>query len=95
MFKRKNKKNFYAGNFPDWKVADIAQNILDRMDDEYYEEGFEEDILNCLDAELIYTDDQWAILAGYCTPQEANFTDAMEEFQINLFDFICGNYTEE
>ena len=52
------------------------------------EEPTEEELKYARDLELIYTEDLWTIMAYYQTPQEANFSEAMEEFYNDLLDIL-------
>ena len=65
------------------KVCAIAEAIIERM-----EEPTEEELKYARDLELIYTEDLWTIMAYYQTPQEANFSEAMEEFYNDLLDIL-------
>ena len=65
------------------KVCEIAEAIIERM-----EEPTEEELRRARDDELIYTEDLWKIMAYYQTPQEANFSEAMELFYGDLLDIL-------
>ena len=69
------------------KVCEIAEAIIERMED-YEGDNLEEALQSAMDDELIYTEDLWAIMAYYTTPQEANFDEAMEEFYNDLLDIL-------
>lgn len=69
------------------KVCEIAEAIIERMED-YEEDNLEEALQSAMDDELIYTEDLWAIMAYYTTPQEANFDEAMEEFYNDLLEVL-------
>ena len=56
-------------------VAGIAENVLMRM-----ESADTEELWQAMDDELIYTADQWAIIEFYCTPADADFSKAWEDF---------------
>ena len=68
-------------------VADIAEAIIERME-EVSKDEIEEELQYAMDLELIYTEYQWSIMAYYQTPQEANFDEAMEEFYNDLLDIL-------
>ena len=69
-------------------VADIAEAIIERMEEYEEEEEMEEALQNAMDDELIYTEDLWTIMAYYQTPQEANFSEAMELFYGDLLEIL-------
>ena len=69
------------------KVCEIAEAIIERME-EVSKDEIEDELQYAMDLELIYTEDQWAIMAYYQTPQEANFDEAMEEFYDDLLEIL-------
>ena len=69
------------------KVCEIAEAIIERMEEVSKDEIVDE-LQYAMDLELIYTEDQWSIMAYYQTPQEANFNEAMEEFYNDLLDIL-------
>lgn len=66
------------------EIAGIVENIIDRIED--YDDY--DDILQSLDDELIYFDDQWEILKYYCNPQNADWDYAIELFINDLNEVI-------
>lgn len=74
-------------------AIETAQEICDMMNDGEYDD-LEEAIYSQLNEHtLIYYDQQWQILKDYCTPQNANFTQAFIEFYDEIFSII--NVLEE
>ena len=69
------------------KVCEVAEAIIERME-EVSKDEIEDELQYAMDLELIYTEDQWSIMAYYQTPQEANFNEAMEEFYNDLLDIL-------
>ena len=65
------------------KVCEIAESIIERM-----EEPTEEELQQAMDDELIYDEDLWEIMKYYQRPNEANFNEAMEEFYNDLLDIL-------
>lgn len=63
-----------------WEFLKIAEDIADRVEDPKDSES----ILQAIDEGLIYTRDQWEVLAYYCTPSDANLDYAMEQFANDL-----------
>ena len=84
------------GNFPDWHCSDIADAIISRMEDTYQsEEDLFDAVYQAMDDELIYTNDQWQILMGYSTPQEANWNNAINEFTEDLCVYVNELYIND
>lgn len=69
------------------KVCEIAEAIIERME-ECTEDEIEDELKYAMDLELIYTEDLWTIMAYYQTPQEANFSEAMELFYGDLLEIL-------
>ena len=85
-----NTENLYYLNCS-WDVTEIAEEvynrcILDAQDLEEARDSLEE----ALDLEMIYTARQWAVMAEYQTPGEANFDQAYEMF----YDDLCRHFYE-
>lgn len=68
----------------DFNFIDLIQDVIDRIDD------FNDDNdINCaIDDATIYYDDQWTILKHYCSPSDANYNDAMEQFTIDVYNIV-------
>ena len=69
------------------KVCEIAESIIERME-EVSEDEIGDELQYAMDLELIYTEDQWSIMAYYQTPQEANLDEAIEEFYNDLLEIL-------
>lgn len=85
-----NTENLYYLNCG-WDVTEIAEDvynrcILDAQDLEEARDSLEE----ALDIEMIYTARQWAVMAEYQTPDEADFNKAYEMF----YDDLCRHFYE-
>lgn len=65
------------------KVCEIAESIIERM-----EEPTEEELQQAMDDELIYDEDLWEIMKYYQRPSEANFNEAMMEFYDDLLEIL-------
>lgn len=76
----------YSGDFD---FLNIVASILMRVDD--YSD--EEDVMEAMDADLIYTSDQWKVIEHYCTPENANYNDAMDALVGDLLA-IAGKIAE-
>lgn len=64
----------------DFEFLDVVANILDRVDDFMDEE----EIYDAVDSALIYTEDQWTVLKHYCSPDNADFNEALDELYSDL-----------
>lgn len=64
-----------------YELYELINNILSRVDNP----NDDEDILQALDDELIYYDDQWLVIKEYCSPIEANWNNAIEQFICDIF----------
>lgn len=90
-----NTENLYYLNCS-WEVTEIAEEvykrcILDAQDLEEARDSLEE----ALDLEMIYTARQWAIMAEYQSPDEANYNTAYEEFLETLYRHFYEIVEEE
>lgn len=78
----------------DFEFLDIIASIIGRIDDF----TSDEDIWQAIDDELIYTYDQWKVLEHYCTPQDANWEDALDNLSGDIFAIastISGGQEED
>lgn len=68
-----------------WEFLKIAEDLAERAES-YQEEGHDitEAINQALEDGLIYTKDQWEVLAYYCTPSDADFNYALENLANDL-----------
>ena len=72
------------------EVEGIASNIFARFDKF---EDFYTELYDCLDSELIYTEDQWQVIQYYVSPDTIGyigFNEIIEMFIDDLTD--CGVY---
>lgn len=85
---QKNQKNL-NDLFGYGEIRNIADAILDRAEEniEDYSDPYDA-IVDALNDELIYEDDQWTIMKQYQRPSEANFTEAVEEFINDLNECV-------
>lgn len=92
----KEKTMYKLGQIFGWKALDIAENIIDRVDDfEDENSGLFDELCQCADTELIYTEDQWTIIAEYITPSEIsenNFYDIFNRFVEDIFSACVVDY---
>lgn len=78
------KENAWV-NF-DWKVAEIACAVLDRLDEEEMEADKCEAILSAIDDELIYTHDQWTLIQYYMNPDEIGEGKTLSDVMMDFFE---------
>lgn len=91
----KEIENSIYKNF-DMDVSAIADDIISRIDfDNVTEDNLWDGLLGAIDDSLIYTEDQWSIIKFYCSPSNANFSYAMEEFENELYSIIASNIITE
>ena len=68
------------------EVATIARNVFNRIDDEEIADMLQA-IIDAVDAELIYTADQWAVIAYYSEPDAPMaFDEAVQSFINDLVE---------
>lgn len=71
-------------NYDD-KVASIAEMVIDGMDSNTFDE-----LVQCVDDELIYYSDQWALIEYYFRPsdEDISLNAAIEKFIDDLSSFL-------
>lgn len=74
----------------EFDFLDVVCETIERIDDF----NNEEDIYEAIDSSLIYYSDRWSVLEYYCTPSEANWDNAYEEF-VNDIYAICSRIKGE
>ena len=68
------------------EMANIAEDIIDRMDEQTLDE-----IYNCIDDSLIYTADQWEVLKYYFSINELtenSFNEAIEQLAEDIAEVL-------
>lgn len=74
----------------------VAEMVLDRIEDfEDKDNELFEKIVGAVDDELIYTEDQWKIVANYIRPEEignTSFCDIVNGFVEDIFDSCVVEY---
>lgn len=89
-------KKFYFNDAKAWEVwgcdsiQDIADLIYLRIDEDEVNDSNDlyDAIIDALNDEVIYYNQQWTILEFYCLPQDANWNDAIELFIDDLLQAI-------
>lgn len=75
-------------------MAGLAENILDRIDVDDVKEDAYEALYQAMDVGMIYTKDQWTMIEYYCTPQDADFNTAWENFESDLMNCLSAGVIE-
>ena len=70
------------------EMAGLAEGVLNRIEADDLKDDPYEAVWQAMDDELIYTADQWTMIQYYCTPQNADYDNAWEEFQNDLMTCI-------
>ena len=73
--------------FPNDKINGIAEAVLNRIDEDEMDEPYDA-VFDAMNDELIYTEDQWAMIEYYCTPQDANYDSAWDSFEYDLLSAV-------
>ena len=87
-------KKFVVNTKKAWERLDadlipLAESIVDRCDGFGDEERAQEELMQAMDDELIYSEDQWTIIRCYSTPDAPlPFVDAFVLFLDDLMD-VC------
>lgn len=69
------------------EISNIARNILERIDEDETDAG--EAVSQAMDDELIYTADQWTVIAYYSDPSDPkSFSEACEDFYGDLLECV-------
>lgn len=68
-----------------WETQYLIENILNRIDNP----NDDEDIWQSIDDSIIYYKDQWTIIKEYCSPTEANWEYAIQEFTNMIFSLTA------
>lgn len=69
------------------EISNIARRILERIDEDETDAG--EAVSQAMDDELIYTADQWTVIAYYSDPSDPkNLSEACEEFFGDLLECV-------
>lgn len=70
--------------------ADCVDRAMNRMEEGNFET--EDATSEAIDEGLIYYSDQWAVLEQYCTPAEANWQEALEQFWDDVHRCVSDLY---
>lgn len=66
-----------------WAIMDIAKACAGRMDDGC--EDVSDELWRAMDDEIIYTEDQWALIAYYSEPSDPmTLAQAFDEFHADV-----------
>lgn len=84
------------GHIMSWKALNVAENVIDRVED-FEDDNSElfDEIYRAVDDELIYSEDQWDIVANYIKPEDlgnTSFCDIVNEFIEDIFNNCVVDY---
>lgn len=82
------KKENAWSQFGDYRVAQIACDVLDRVDEETATADMSEAMLESMDCTLIYTSDQWEIIQYYMSPDEIGEGKTLSDIMMDFFEDI-------
>lgn len=73
----------------DFEFLDVVAEVLERIDfDELNDDNICEMVLDAIGDEVIYYNQQWTIIEHYQTPKDANFDEAMSEFDDDIYNLV-------
>ena len=75
-------------------MLSLAEDILSRYIDMNDEDEYDR-LYQAMDEGLIYTADQWEMIKYYCTPANADFNNAWDDFTSDLMKAIHNGAIEE
>lgn len=65
----------------DDKVCAVAEDVIDRLDDETTAYDVSEKVWDCVGDALMYTEDRWAMIEHYSSPESPiDINEACNEF---------------
>ncbi len=81
--------NKITDNFGYGEMSGVARNVLERVYDNDDETDASEAVSQAMDDELIYTEDQWTVIAYYSDPESPkNLSEACEDFFNDLLECV-------
>lgn len=81
--------NKITDNFGCGEMSGVARNVLERVYDNDDETDAGEAVSQAMDDELIYTEDQWTVIAYYSDPESPkSFSEACEDFFNDLLECV-------
>lgn len=75
--------------------SDLIHDVFDRLDDVDDLDNAGDALSEAIDEALTYTADQWKLLEAYCTPDNANLNDAIDNLYSDCMDYIDWEEVEE
>lgn len=82
------------GDYTAPDFTDLVEDIFDRIDCDN-EDDLSECVIQAIDEGLIYYDDEWTVLKHYCTPQDADWNTAIEQFVDEMISYASSVYVFE
>ena len=76
------------GEIMSWECLDVCENVLMRIDEFNSDNQLYDELIDAIDCELVYYEDQWKVVANYISPSQLgtkDFTDILDEFSEDIF----------
>lgn len=91
------KVEFCFSSSKDWYVNDKAKEFVELYEDETFndESDLYDRLWDFIDNDMMYYDDQWALLKEYFTPDDIPVDALMIAFESLQSDIMCCLSTEE
>lgn len=68
--------------------SDFIRDVFDRLDDVESLDEVDDAIFEAIDESLTYTADQWKLLETYCTPDNADLNEAIDDLYGDCMNYI-------
>ena len=79
----------FSGERLEDKFFDVVKDVIDRINfEDVNEDNIDDYVWQEIDNSLIYTADQWTVMAHYQSPEDANFNEAMDEFTEDIRSIV-------
>ncbi len=82
------------GDYTTPDFTDLVEDIFDRIECDDRDD-LSECVIQAIDEGLIYYDDEWTLLKHYCTPQDADWNTALEQFIDEMISYASSVYEFE
>ena len=99
--RREDKSMTYEINYSrihmsDYNMGCLAEHIFEDMlgYDDMDDDNMTDYLYDSINDNLIYYDDMWNVLKCYCSPEEADWNYAVDEFTNELLDCISNGVFE-
>lgn len=88
--------NYSRIHMSDYNMGCLAEHIFEDMlgYDDMDDDNMTDYLYDSINDNLIYYDDMWNVLKCYCSPEEADWNYAVDEFTNELLDCISNGVFE-